>query len=35
MTKIPINVTKPLRIDPKQNVVRMTKKPIKESKPLK
>ena len=25
MTKIPINVSKPLKYDPKQNVVRMTK----------
>jgi hypothetical protein len=35
MTKIPINVRRPLKYDPKQNVVRMTKIPINVSRPLK
>jgi hypothetical protein len=35
MTKIPINVSRPLKYDPKQNVVRMTKISINVSRPLK
>jgi hypothetical protein len=35
MTKIPINVRKPLKYESKQNVVRMTKIPINVSRPLK
>jgi hypothetical protein len=35
MTKIPINVRRPLKYDSKQNVVRMRKIPINVSRPLK
>jgi hypothetical protein len=35
MTKIPINVSRPLKYDSKQNVVRITKIPINISRPLK
>jgi hypothetical protein len=35
MTKITINVSRPLKYDSKQNVVRMTKIPINVSRPLK
>jgi hypothetical protein len=35
MTKIPINVSRPLKYDHKQNVVRMTKIPTNVSRPLK
>jgi hypothetical protein len=35
MTKITINVSRPLKYDPQQNVVRMTKIPINVSRPLK
>jgi hypothetical protein len=34
MTKIPINVSRPLKYDPEKNVVRMTKIPINVSRPL-
>jgi hypothetical protein len=35
MTKITINVSRPLKYDPKLNVIRMTNIPIKVSRPLK
>jgi hypothetical protein len=35
MTEIPTNVSRPLKYDPKQNIVRMTEIPTNVSRPLK